>query len=224
MHRRTTILTTTAVLALLAGCGGAPAAVTGGAAATASKAAATASKAPAEATLADCLVGGWALDPSSFDEMVKSLLSSSGATAPQISYTGTSTTTFAKDGTYNTDDNLTVVVKATAAGQAMETSSTSTGEQKGTWKLDGATLTAAVTENGFKSTNSVTVDGEVKDVPASDGSESAVDGALPETPMAARCDATTLTLTLDIAAVASAAGETPPAGTPAQIVVAYKRA
>jgi hypothetical protein len=218
VHRRATILTSTAVLALLAGCGGTPAADQGGPAAAQSGPAA--SKAPAKVGLADCLVGSWTLDNSSAVAMLKSL--SGSATASEVTYTGTATTTFAKGGTFTTQDNLTTVTKTTTEGQTTDLLSTATGEQKGTWQVDGGTLTPTVTEDGVKPKISVKVNG--KDMAAPKGDAGVSDGVLPKVPVAATCDDTTLTLTIDFAAAATAAGQTWPASMPAQLAVAYKRA
>jgi hypothetical protein len=215
LHRRATILTSTAVLALLAGCGGTPAADgSGGATAP--------SKAPAKVGLADYLVGSWTVDPASLDEVVKSQLPSD-ATSPEITYTGSSTTTFAKGGTFTTADNLTMVLKATENGKAYVVSRVTTGEEKGTWKVDGVTLTLTITEDGLKTTASVQVDGEVGR-PTMDTIADLSDGVLPLVPTSATCDATTLTLTSVPSAASPSAGQTPSASASAQFVLKYKRA
>ena len=214
MHRRATILTSTAVLALLAGCGGTPAADGGGSAAAQSEPAA--SKAPAKVALADCLVGSWKVDASSLGDLMESAAEAMGATAPEITYSGSSTTTFAKDGTFTTDVNLKWDSKATMDGTVQDALRAATGAQKGTWKVDGVTLTSTVTEDGVKATDSEKVGGVEQ--PASDTPASIVDGLLPTTPMSATCDATTFTLTKAPGATTASASA------PARAELKFKRA
>jgi hypothetical protein len=153
--------------------------------------------------LADCLVGSWTADGSSLEELIKSAAASVGGTAAEATPTGSSTTTFAKGGTFTTDVNLKWDLKVTVDGKAKVGYRAATGEQQGTWTVDGVELISTVTEDGVKATDGEKVDG--KDEPPSDTKVNSVDGVLPTTPMSATCDATTFTLTKAHAAATVAA-------------------
>ena len=148
--------------------------------------------------------------------------SSAGATAPEITCTGTSTTTFAKGGTFTTEVDLKWDLKVTMDGTTHEGSRAATGEQKGTWKVDGVTLTSTVTEDGVKATEGEKVDG--KDEPPSDTKVSPIDGVLPTKPTVATCDATTFTLTSAPESATTAASQAPSASASANPVLKFKRA
>ena len=230
MHRRATILTSTAVLALLAGCGGTPTADgAGGAAAP--------SKAPAKAGLADCLVGRWTLDLPSLVATTKSTLgsfhASGGEITTEVTATGSETTTYAKGGTFTIDDNVTLVMGGTRGGGTMEQSWTVAGKQKGTWKVDGTTLIRTVTEDATTSKTVTKLNGKITDEP-SEAPEPSATSSTSSSP--ATCDATALTLSsgkpsadatsdgATPAADATSEGATSSADVPTKMALVYKRA
>jgi hypothetical protein len=201
------ILTSSAALVLLTACGGGSSGSDAGPSVSTTADGARPTKAVSASSLSECVVGDWSVDPASYDSVMAAMLGDSEM-APTVTSKGTSTTSFAADGTFVTSTDLTMTFAMETLGQKVVSTAVSSGTQKGTWSADEKTLTSTITDDNVKTSTTVTLNGEEQPVPDQTDGQDFGAGGLPEIPVPAACTASTLTLTLDLASIADAVGQT----------------
>lgn len=173
---------------------------TGSATDTSPSASATATVEPVDPVsddgLAGCVVGEWAVDPTSYETMLAALMNGVDA-AGTFSHTGQTTMTFADGGGYTTTTDLTSTMTFDIGGTAMAVESVANGTATGTWTADETNLTITVTDD--RVTRTFSINGQTSSAGSGDPS------ALPTVPLPATCDESTLTLTIDPADFATSA-------------------
>lgn len=138
-------------------------------------------------TLEECLVGTWEQDMDAMSEQVEAMFAPLAAETDglDISFDGTASAAFAKDGNVTSTMDSTIVVTSVIEGTELVMTMVSGGTTTGTWVVEDDMITVGdVDASGLTMDVSTTLDGVETEIPGMDEMAN-VDGLVGQLPPAA---------------------------------------
>lgn len=152
---------------------------------------------PLEPATAECLAGTWDLDLPALTAALQALVADSDI---EVTLTGSATYEFAPDGGFAADVDTSSDMTSAADGTELRYETTSSGDLRGTWSIDGDQVVVSdVDPGGLEVTRRGELDGEEIDVPPQDGDtvQALVEG-MPPTSATASCGESRATLVMPL--------------------------
>ncbi|TQL03253.1 hypothetical protein [Cellulomonas sp. SLBN-39] len=154
-------------------------------------------------TLEECVVGTWEQDMDAMSEQFEAMFAPLAAETDglDISFDGTASAAFAKDGTVTSTTDSTIVMTSVIEGTELVMTMVSGGTTTGTWVVEDDTITVGdVDASGLTMDVSTTLDGVETEIPGMDEMANAdsLVGQLPPAAAAVECTDDELVMTTEM--------------------------